>query len=95
MALEEILANVKNQVGVRITEKLNRLYNGIIYLPDDTQRYINLSSHELSEDQIELLQLGSKWHMQPKFDPLTKKVECEILYENILNLAQNDHVEIN
>lgn len=53
--LEEIQASVKNQVGVRITEKLNRLYNGIICLPDYTQRYINLSSHELSEAQIEVL----------------------------------------
>ena len=39
-ALEQIAANVKNQVGIRITEKLNRLYNGVIYLPENSQRYI-------------------------------------------------------
>ena len=54
-ALEQIAANVKNQAGIRITEKLNRLYNGIIYLPEETKRYINLSSHQLSEHQTELL----------------------------------------
>ena len=95
MTLEEIAGNVKNQAGVRITDKLNRLYNGIICMPEETLRFINLSSHQLTDAQIELLQLGSKLHFKPKFDPLTKKAECELLYENILKLVQNDSIEIN
>ena len=40
----------------RIIEKLNNLYKGPVNIPtNDNYQYINLSHHELSDDQIAIL----------------------------------------
>ena len=78
-----------------ITRKLNNLYQGTVYLPQNSIPFITLSGYELLEKQITFLSLGPKFNFKKKFDPLTKKVETEMLYESIKKLAEGDIVVVN
>ena len=75
-------------------KKLAKLYGGQIVLSEAKEGYINLSSIELTETQKELLNLGLSCHYQCKYDPLDKKAELEVLYQDILKLQKEKKVEI-
>ena len=57
----------------QILNKLCRLYNGNILLPNYQDNYINLSKLELTKDQEDFLNLGPNCHLKNKYDPLRKK----------------------
>ena len=57
--------------------------------------YLNLSGIELTEHQKKFLDLGPKCHIKPKYDPLKKQVETEILYASLIDLESKDKIEIN
>ena len=92
--LQQLKNNRASDTASRITNKLNRLYQGVIFLPEAPSTYLNLSSHALTHEQEQVLNLGTKCHYKPKIDPMTKKVEMELLYESFLKLNNDEKVYI-
>jgi hypothetical protein len=93
--LEELQSQIEAQTVSRITAKLNRLYGGNIHLPQKVNGYINLSQHVLTKDQKLLLSLGVKCHIKPKFDPLKKQLELEMLFESLHKLQERSIINMN
>ena len=94
---QHLIQNAENAVHVnkaKIVKKLSNLYGGHIKLPESKDGYINLSTIELSDDQKEVLNLGLNCHYQAKYDPLDKKAELEVLYQDILRLQKEKKVEV-
>jgi hypothetical protein len=56
---------------------------------------LNLSKHELTEDQKQVLNLGLNCHIQGKFDPTTKKMELELMYRATCKLEKEKKIQIN
>ena len=100
--LDPILASIKINVTklevdtkLRMSRKLNKLYNATVVLPDNTKEaYINISDYTLTEHEQNLLNLGLNCHIQSPVDKYKRRVELEIFYEQILNLKQSKTVEI-
>jgi hypothetical protein len=85
--LQELKIQHDNVVKRRTLSKLNRLYRGKVCLQEESDNYVNLSRHILTEHQIFFFNLGIKFPIRSKFDKNRKKIELEILYECILNLT--------
>ena len=102
-ALNGILGNYWNIVKVRRVKKLNTLYHGRIVNHKDesicirnkVDSFVNLSDHQLTDSEIEFLNLGLNCHLQPKYDSLQKQAELEILYQSLLKLEDQAKVTIN
>ena len=97
-ALRELkikMDNFNNVLKAKTLKKLNQLYNGQIFLKEETNCYVNLSQYELTENEKEFLNLGINFHLQPKYDRLTKKTELELLYNNLVNLGNKNKITIN
>ena len=88
-------AKVRQQTQRTMLRKLQKLYGGPVLLPQGKQCYINLTQRNISPEEEEFLNLGLNCHTYSKFDPYKKKVELEILYNNILGLQKNGTVDIN
>ncbi|MPC62099.1 hypothetical protein E2C01_056181 [Portunus trituberculatus] len=83
--------NIQHRKGVeaRNISKLTRLYGGNIKLPQPRNAFINLAPGlELTDDQEELLNLGLDCHFMTKPRPHRKRLELEILLDNIKNLEK-------
>lgn len=74
--------------------KLNRLYRGNMFLYDQTDKFVNLSQHELTAKQKEVLNLGLNCHLESKLDPTAKKMELELLYNATTKLEKDKKIEI-
>ena len=92
LKIDEKFENSLHSDKLRIVDKLKRLYQGDIKLPEKHQGYINLSSIALTKEQDELLNLGLNCHLQSKRKLIDKKTELEILYQDILQLESDDKV---
>ena len=92
--LEEVINTYKRKEETRILNKLNRLYQGQILLPQNKNCYLNLSEQILTEDEKELLNLGTNCHFSSKFDMYIKQTELEILYESLRNLSSKDKITL-
>ena len=79
----------------KMVRKLNKLYKGEVMLPEENKHYINLSSYELSETEQSFLNLGVNVHVQTQVDKYKKKVEFEILYEDITRLENDNILTVN
>ena len=86
--------NCDHAAKVKTRKKLSKLYGGQVYIPEAKEGYINLSSVQLTKIQKELLNLGLNCHYQCKYDPLDKKAELEVLYQDVLKLQKEKKVEI-
>ena len=73
---------------------MNKLYGGTVVFPEKCERFINISGFELNDEQKQILSLGPKFHFKKRFDPLVKKVETELLYDSILQLAERNIVSV-
>jgi hypothetical protein len=80
--------------NTRILNKLNNLYNGEAFIPQKEDKFINISNVELSPIQREVLNMGLNCHLQPKFDPLKKKMELEMLYAATVELQKQNKITI-
>ena len=102
-ALSDIISNYYNVVKVRTVKKLNTLYHGKIVTNNDksicikekVDSFVNLSDHQLSQVEIEFLNLGLNCHLQPRYDKLQKQTELEILYQSVLKLEEQGKVTVN
>ena len=79
---------------VKTIKKLSGLYGGPLMLPEASDGFLNLSSVELTQNQKELLNLGINCHVQTKYDPLEKKANLEVLYQDIVQLEQNKKIAV-
>ena len=84
--LIEHLTHSEIVIKTRIHKKLNNLYDGKILLKFDSDAFINLSDHTLTNDQKKFLNLGINCHLPRKYNKLEKKTELEILYQNLLSI---------
>ena len=66
--LSDLKNTYKENVLQRIQKKLNNLYDGIFLLSNYINNYINLSNHQISNDERKFLNLGLNFHIQPKYD---------------------------
>ena len=98
MKVEDELNNIlefhDNTTKNNILKKLNNLYKGRIFVKNNSSAFINLSDHILDPDEIEFLDLGLNFHLQPKYEKLTKHVELEVLYQNLLDLEKQNKITI-
>ena len=92
--LELSANNCQHANQVKTIKKLTKLYGAQVNIPDGKEGYVNLSSIELTESQKDLLNLGLNCHFQCKYDPLDKKAELEVLYQDILRLQKEKKVEV-
>ena len=98
----EILKNSDNVAKTRIMKKLNNLYHGSynidpvksICVKNSTDSFINLSSHVLSNEEREFLNLGLNCHVQPKYSKVDKQANIEILYQNLLELKSKNQIDM-
>ena len=100
--LNSMLQNSDRVAKSRIIKKLNSLYQGQTIVSEDkgknfvikenVNNFINLSDHQLTEDEKQFLNLGLNCHLQPKYDKLHKKVELEVLYQNLINLESKNQI---
>ena len=93
-ALNFDLNNTEQTTKIRILKKLNKLYNGDILLKENSDSFSNLSDHILTDDEKEFLNLGLNYHLQTKYDKLTKETEIEALYQKLLSLKEKGIIEI-
>ena len=98
----QISTTIHSNVGKLVVEtklsmvkKLSVLYKNRIVLPEEgNDSFVNLSDYTLSTDEIALLNLGLNCHLQSPVDKYKRKVELEILYEQLLQLKDDKVVDI-
>ena len=76
----------------RIGRKLAHLYGGPVNIPRSSDQFINLSSAVLTKEQIEFLNLGLNCHYMSKPHQLHKKIELEMLLDNIQKLEREKKI---
>lgn len=81
-----------SQAKQRIGRKLSTLYGGPIETPRQIDQFINLSSSTLTEDQRAFLNLGLNCHYMNKPKALEKRIELEILLDEIQQLERSNKV---
>ena len=99
---EEVSSTISNNVEklvvdtkLKMVRKLSTLYKNPIVLPEDrNDSFVNLSTYTPTANETALLNLGLNCHIQSPIDKYKRKVELEILYEQLLQLKQNDIVDI-
>ena len=90
------LKHVHDQtVKTRVLKRLSSLYGGSVTLPEKCDNFVNLSSHELTPDQKELLNLGLQCNFYPRANQQEKKAELELLYEQICEKHKAGKIRVN
>ena len=90
--MNEIMTNATHNLKRNHVKKLNRLYEGTMYLSESRDNFINLSNHNLTKEEKEVLNLGLNCHIHSKIDQTTKKMEIEILYQNLIEMEKKGKV---
>ena len=93
-ALRLVIENCEKVQKIRTMKKLNELYNGQVLLKENVNSFVNLSNHELTPTEIEFLNLGLNYHIQPKYDKLHKATEMEMLYNQLTELESKNTITI-
>ena len=97
--IETQLARLKDQhkqgVEANSIKKLSKLYGGNIKIPHPKEGYLNLVPDLiLTDEQKELLNLGLNCHYASRRDPIKKRLELEILLEDLQKLQQKGEVAL-
>ena len=92
--MEDIINQYQLSTKARILKKLTNLNQGLILIPQPKEGYINLSNAIITPDQQKLLNLGLNCHTQRKENPLHKRVEIEVLIDDVLELQKSGKVTI-
>ena len=102
LELSNILRNSENVAKTRIMKKLNNLYHSSnkidseksICFKNSSDCFINLSSHVLSTEEKEFLNLGLNCHIQPNYSRINKQANIEILYQKLLDLKSKNQIDL-
>ena len=65
-----------------------------MYLAENNAKFLHLSCYALSEEEKETLNLGLNCHIQRKIDPIKKKMEIEILFQNLADMERQGQITI-
>ena len=96
--IEVVRDNVNKQdikIRNKMRKKLSNLYGSRIFQPEQTDCYINLSKYKLTTEEKDFLNLGLNCHIKSKVDKQRKKLELELLYQDLLKLKDDKIVEVN
>ena len=67
----------------RHQDKLKQLYGNDVFLKQDRQIVVNLSSHTLDRDEEQLLSKGLNFGRKRKYNTIPNKIQMENLFYNI------------
>ena len=91
-ALQQLKDEDRKKKENFVLKKLIRLNGGKLRLPQRRKNYVNLTSYNPDPDEEALLQLGLNCHLADKHHPRKKRLEIEILIDNLLNLEKSKKV---
>ena len=98
LELSAILDKTNKAKEVETKKKIYRLQensNKSINTGNNNRKcYVNLSDHELSKYEEEFLNLGLNFHVKNKYSKFLKKVNIEILYQDIMDLFEKNEIVI-
>ena len=77
-----------------LQKKLNNLFKGHLLIPNNIDKFINLSDCNLTPQQKDFLNLRPNCHLFQGYTSINKKTEIEILYQNILKLRDNKVISV-
>ena len=89
-----ILQQKKNSTIRANQQKLINLNGGQIKYPRPSCGCVNLTKKQLTPDQEELLNMGLNCHVMSKPRKFQKRIECEILIDEVEKLAEKGEVTI-
>ena len=89
-----IIEDFEHATRTRILKKLANLYGGPLALPKPNRCYINLSSTELTDDQIDFLSLGVNCQLYPRYKQVDKKANIAMLYDDLQRLRGEGRIEM-
>ena len=93
--LNLLLLQFRHGVESRTIKKLSKLYGNNIKLPKCKDSYINLVPDlTLTDDQKDLLNLGLNCHYMSRTNPTRKRLELEVLLDDLHKLRQKGDVEV-
>ena len=92
--LERVCSRKQSEMMEIQKNKLIRMYGGDIFLKQHCDSVINLSSEVLDHELKEIFSLGMNCHLKQRYDQTKKKVEVEMLYENIKEKHRSNEVTI-
>ena len=97
----EVEAAFKNMIDVHRNSiiqqnqrKLVNLNGGCIKYPRPTPGYINLTNKTLTSAQEEILNMGLNCHIMSKPAKFQKRIECEVLIDDVEKLATQGKITI-
>ena len=93
--LGELIQTHEQTVRTRVLRKLSSLYGGPVCLPESRDSFLNLSSHALTQDQKDLLNLGLNCSYYPRSNRQEKKAEVELLYQQICDHHKAGRIDVN
>ena len=93
--LQRLQEEDKRKREETILRKLINLNGGKLRLPQHRQNYVNLTSYVPDHDEEAILQLGLNCHYADKPQPRQKRLEIEVLLDNLLSLEKEKKVELN
>ena len=94
-ALNDELEHHRHVSEARAQKKLCKLYGGWIPIPKPSAGFVNLTQKDFSKDQEEFLNLGINHRIASKYDPIQKKAELELLYQDVLSLRDHGKIQVN
>ena len=81
------------QHKLKIQRKFNNLYNGSNLFPNNDDKFLNLSDHELTQPQKDFLNLGTTRYLFNGFKHVQKQTEVEVLYQDILKPQEQNQAK--
>ena len=92
--LERRINKTDTEMREKQHRKLCELYGGNVHIKTVKDSIINLSNFEMDENIVDIMSMGMNYHMQTKIDPLHRKAQVEILYEDIKNKENRNIIKI-
>ena len=92
--LKDLTAQDYTKKEKTILHKLNNLNGGKLRLPKKTERYVNLTQYTPTPAEEDLLQLGLNCHFADRPKPINKRVEVEVLIDNLSTLEREGKLQL-
>ena len=93
-ALQLVIEDDRRRREDTILRKLIKLNGGKLRLPQRQQNFLNLTQYQPDEDEEALLQLGLNCHFTDKPQPMQKRLEIEVLLDQLLTLKKGNKVKL-
>ena len=74
------------------TSKLVRMHGSQLLLKQNKESVINLSKNDIQPEMLDIFSLGINCHLKQKFDRTQRKVQLELLFEDVKELEKSKKV---